>query len=237
MMTRTLLVLFVAAGTVAAGAQTQSKPATHAAPAHAAARHTAAHSALPAGIPPARGPVKTAFALRYQDIKVGTGAEAEPGKLYEVQYTGWLASDGRKFDSSYDHRAALHDKDGSIERGADGQPKMSEGQPFKFVQGNPYLIQGWNLGFIGMHVGGKRRIFIPWQLAYGEKGRPGPDAAHPGIPAKADLIFDIELLSVTTLPLPQGHEMFMPGAHPMIHGDSPHAEPAKPAAAAEPQSK
>ena len=45
-----------------------------------------------------------------------------------------------------------------------------------------------------MKVGGKRRLFIPWQLAYGARGRPGPDAAHPGIPAKADLIFDVELV-------------------------------------------
>jgi peptidylprolyl isomerase len=67
-----------------------------------------------------------------------------------------------------------------------------------------------------MKVGGKRRLFIPWQLAYGARGRPGPDATHPGIPAKADLIFDVELLDVTEPPVPQNRPgmIGMPGARP-----------------------
>jgi peptidylprolyl isomerase len=70
-----------------------------------------------------------------------------------------------------------------------------------------------------MKVGGKRRLFIPWQLAYGAKGHPGPDAAHPGIPPKADLIFDVELVSVT--------EMQMPPARPGAPG-GPHPAPPRP---------
>jgi peptidylprolyl isomerase len=62
------------------------------------------------------------------------------------------------------------------------------------------VIPGFDQGFAGMKVGGQRRLFIPWQLAYGAKGRPGPEAAHPGIPPKADLIFDVELVDVTDLP-------------------------------------
>ncbi|HUD73464.1 MAG TPA: FKBP-type peptidyl-prolyl cis-trans isomerase [Terracidiphilus sp.] len=63
-----------------------------------------------------------------------------------------------------------------------------------------YVIAGWDQGFYGMRVGGKRRLFIPYQLAYGARGRPGPDASHPGIPRKADMIYDIELISVAELP-------------------------------------
>jgi peptidylprolyl isomerase len=124
---------------------------------------------LPKNIPPVKGPLKSAFALRYQDITVGTGDPAQPGQIYTVNYTGWLASDGTKFDSSYDH-----------------------GKPFDFAQGRRSVIIGWDEGFDGMRVGGKRRLFVPYQLAYGANGR-GP------IPAKADLIFDEELVGVRDL--------------------------------------
>jgi peptidylprolyl isomerase len=120
---------------------------------------------LPASIPPAKGVVKTEYALRYVDVKIGTGAPAEPSMLYSVHYTGWLY-DGTKFDSSVDR-----------------------GTPFEFMQGQHRVIMGWDTGFEGMRVGGKRRIFIPYQLAYGETAK-GP------IPAKSNLIFDIELVDV-----------------------------------------
>ena len=162
---------------------------------------------LPAEIPPVSAPVQTAFALKYQDIETGTGAEAEPNKLYKVHYTGWLASTGHKFDSSYDHKGPVIGADGKPEMDADGKPKIGDAQPISFPQGFGRVIPGFDQGFTGMHVGGKRRLFIPWQLAYGAKGRPGPDAANPGIPPKADLIFDIELVdqSELNMQMPQGH--------------------------------
>ena len=147
---------FFAAAQTTAAARPKAQTATHA---------KAAQPALPKNIPVVAGPVKVEFALRYQEIKVGTGDLAAPRQIYTVHYTGWLASDGTKFDSSVDR-----------------------GKPFDFMQGSKRVIIGWDEGFEGMHVGGKRRLFIPYQLAYGELGR------LPVIPAKADLIFDIELV-------------------------------------------
>ncbi len=127
--------------------------------------------AVPANLPPAPGQVESAFALRYVDIKVGDGPESQPGQFYTVHYTGWLASDGTKFDSSLDRN-----------------------EPFTFPQGMHRVIPGWDYGLTGMHAGGKRRLFIPYQLAYGERGRP------PVIPPKSDLIFDIEMISASDTP-------------------------------------
>ena len=132
------MILLLAASTGAASAQTAAKPATHAAPtthatpaakpAATAAKTPATTSGikLPPGVPPAKGIVSTAFSLRYQDIKVGTGPEAEPGKMYKVHYTGYLGNnkredDGHKFDSSYDHRMPVRDKDGKPVLGDDGK--------------------------------------------------------------------------------------------------------------------
>ena len=88
---------------------------------------------------------------------------------YTVNYTGYLV-DGTKFDSS------------------EGK------EPITFPYGAHRVIQGWDTGFEGMHVGGKRRLFVPYQLAYGEAGRP------PVIPAKAELVFDVELVSLQAPP-------------------------------------
>ena len=68
-----------------------------------------------------------------------------------------------------------------------GQPRT----PISFPQGARRVISGWDSGFEGMRVGGKRRLLIPYQLAYGELGRP------PVIPPKSQLIFDVELMAVT----------------------------------------
>jgi peptidylprolyl isomerase len=213
-MKKIALTILFSAIPLAASAQTPpkpaapaAKPAVHAKP-HVAATEPAAAKPeikLPPGVPAGSVPVETAFSLRYQDLVVGTGALAEPTKIYKVQYTGWLgvngrADDGRKFDSSYDRRQPLKDADGKPALDADGQPKLSDAQPFTFPQGYGRVIQGWDQGFGGMKVGGKRRLFIPWQLAYGAKGHPGPDAAHPGIPEKADLIFDVELVDESDIP-------------------------------------
>ena len=107
--------------------------------------------------------------MRYVDFWPGTGAPAEPGQEYSVHYTGWLR-DGTQFDSSVDRK-----------------------EPFKFVQGRRLVIAGWEAGFEGLRVGGKRRLFVPYQMAYGEKGRGT-------IPPKAELIFDVELLAVRNVP-------------------------------------
>jgi peptidylprolyl isomerase len=133
--------------------------------------------ALPAPIPRVDGERHTAFALHYIDVKLGTGAALAPRKCVFANYTGWL-TDGKKFDSSRDIAAA-------------GKPR----DPISFPQGARRVITGWDLGFEGMKVGGQRRLFIPYQLAYGEAGRP------PVIPPKAELIFDVELMAVAdTLP-------------------------------------
>ena len=225
-MKSTIFALLLAAGAVAATAQT---PAPAPAPAPATAvHHTAAASTapkLPPGVRTVPGIPRTAFSLRYQDIKIGTGPVAEPNKLYKVQYTGYLGSngrpdDGRKFDSSYDHPGPpVRGADGKPEMGADGKPKMGDPQPMSFPQGMGRLIPGFDQGFAGMRIGGKRRIYIPWQLAYGARGRPGPDEAHPGIPPKADLIFDVELVDATDLPMPPSRPGM--GVRPMP-GGMPH---------------
>ncbi len=118
-------------------------------------------------MPPVAGKIQTAFTQRYIDYVVGTGKLAEPNKVYIVHYTGYL-KDGTKFDTTKDR-----------------------GKPFGFEQGKKQVLAGWEAGFEGMRVGGKRRIFIPYQLGYGINGR-----ADRGIPPKADLIFDVELLDV-----------------------------------------
>jgi len=195
----------MASAAAAAIAQTPAKPAvTTPKPATTAAKPattTTTGIKLPPGVPPARGIVKTAFSLRYQDVKIGTGADAEPGKMYKVHYTGYRAADGVKFDSSFDHPGQPEkDKDGKPVLGDDGKPKVGPPQPMAFPQGMGRLIPGFDQGFAGMKIGGKRRLFIPWQLAYGIRAIPdhGPD--HPGIPAKSDLIFDVELVDVTDMP-------------------------------------
>ncbi len=203
-----------AAPTASSRPPTAAKTATPSRTTKTAAASASGPIKLPPGVPRGRGPIKSAFSLRYQDLAIGTGPAAEPNKIYKVLYTGWLASDGRKFDSSEDHRQPLKDKDGKPVLGEDGKPKLGDPQPISFPQGFGRVIPGFDQGFEGMKIGGKRRLFIPWELAYGARGRPGPDAANPGIPAKADLIFDIELVDVADLQLPPNH----PGASPVRPG-------------------
>ena len=127
---------------------------------------------LPASIPAAPGDQHVAFALRYVDVAAGTGALVEPRKCLFAHYSGWLTN-GTKFDSSRD-------------TANNGQPRT----PISFPQSFRRVIAGWDLGFEGMRVGARRRLFIPYQLAYGEPGRP------PTIPPKSELIFDVELMAV-----------------------------------------
>jgi len=116
---------------------------------------------------PAGQEITTASGLKYQDLVIGTGAEATVGHTVRVHYTGWL-TDGTKFDSSLDR-----------------------GQPIEFPLGTSGIIRGWNEGLTGMKVGGKRKLTIPPDLGYGAEGRP------PVIPPNATLVFDVELVGVS----------------------------------------
>jgi peptidylprolyl isomerase len=201
---------------------TAGKPASKAAVAEPAA--TPAWIKLPPGVPKVvHGPVKAPLSLRFEDVKVGTGALGESNKVWHVKYTGWRAADGVKFDSWDDHKQPVMGKDGKPELGADGKPKMGDPLPLQFPQGAGRLIPGFDNGVEGMRIGGKRRIFIPWQMAYGTRVIPDrPD--HVGIPAKSDLIFDVELVDVTEMPPPPVRPNMPggPGAHPMPPGAQPH---------------
>jgi FKBP-type peptidyl-prolyl cis-trans isomerase FkpA len=111
--------------------------------------------------------------LQKIDTQVGTGREAEPGFNISVHYTGWL----------YDEKAA--DK-----KGAKFDSSLDRKQPFDFPLGAGHVIQGWDEGFAGMKVGGKRTLIIPSEMGYGARGAGGV------IPPNATLIFDVELLDV-----------------------------------------
>jgi FKBP-type peptidyl-prolyl cis-trans isomerase len=104
--------------------------------------------------------------LIIEDLVVGTGAEAQAGRIVTVHYTGWL-TDGTKFDSSLDR-----------------------GQPFVFTLGVHEVISGWDQGVAGMKEGGKRKLTIPPEMGYGPSGAGGV------IPPDATLIFEVELLQV-----------------------------------------
>lgn len=106
--------------------------------------------------------------LQIEDVKVGSGEEAKSGDKVKVEYTGTLMN-GVKFDSSKDHEPA---------------------EPFEFTLGQGQVIKGWDQGVAGMKVGGQRKLTIPSDLAYGDKGQP------PTIPPKAGLKFDVELVSI-----------------------------------------
>ena len=104
--------------------------------------------------------------LQVTDTKVGTGAEAVPGRTVKVHYTGTLL-DGLKFDSSRDH-----------------------GEPFEFTLGQHEVIDGWDEGIKGMRAGGIRQLVIPASMGYGANG------SGENIPPNAALKFEVELLEV-----------------------------------------
>ncbi len=108
----------------------------------------------------------TKSGLAYIDQVIGTGAEAKTGEKVTVHYTGYL-TDGKKFDSSVDRN-----------------------KPFTFVIGLGQVIKGWDEGVASMKVGGKRKLLIPANLGYGTRGAGGV------IPPNADLVFDVELISI-----------------------------------------
>ncbi len=105
--------------------------------------------------------------LEIEDQIVGDGEEAVAGQTVEVHYTGWL-TDGTKFDSS-------HDRD----------------QTFSFKLGGSQVIAGWDQGVAGMKIGGARKLTIPADLGYGERGAGGV------IPPNATLVFKVELIGLS----------------------------------------
>jgi len=110
----------------------------------------------------------TESGLRYVDIEQGDGAIPKQGQTVVVHYTGSLA-DGTKFDSS-------RDRD----------------RPFSFKLGEGQVIKGWEEGISTMQVGGRRQLIIPPELGYGQRGAGGV------IPPNATLIFDVELLKISS---------------------------------------
>lgn len=110
--------------------------------------------------------------LTTRDIKVGTGPVAQPGMVVSVLYTGWLYDEhakdkhGKEFDSTSKHGDT----------------------PFRFTLGTGQVIQGWDQGVAGMHVGGVRELVIPPTLAYGSRGAGGV------IPPNASLVFKVKLV-------------------------------------------
>lgn len=111
--------------------------------------------------------------LSYVDSIVGQGPQVKMDDFVQVHYTGWLYENGQrttKFDSSRDR-----------------------GEPISFPLGRSFVIQGWEKGVPGMHVGGRRYLLIGPDMAYGAQGRP------PVIPANSTLLFDVEVVGVATV--------------------------------------
>jgi len=106
--------------------------------------------------------------LQIQDLQPGQGKAAVKGALITAHYTGWL-EDGTEFDSSH-----------------------KKGRAFQCVIGTGRVIKGWDQGLMGMQVGGKRKLWVPAHLAYGER------QVGPLIKPNSNLIFEIELLEVLT---------------------------------------
>lgn len=104
--------------------------------------------------------------LKIEEVVVGNGPEVKSGDTVVMHYTGTF-DDGEKFDSSVDR-----------------------GFPFETKIGVGHVIKGWDEGVPGMKIGGKRKLYIPYTLAYGEEG------AGDVIPPLADLIFEVELLDI-----------------------------------------
>jgi FKBP-type peptidyl-prolyl cis-trans isomerase len=108
----------------------------------------------------------TPSGLKYIDLVEGKGISPKPGQTVIVHYTGWLEN-GTKFDSSVDR-----------------------GQPIPFPIGVGRVIKGWDEGLMSMKIGGKRKLFVPANLGYGQQGR------APVIPPNATLIFEVELVGI-----------------------------------------
>lgn len=116
-------------------------------------------------VPPGKGNPPTELVV--QDLIAGDGTRAKSGDTVSVRYVGVLFEDGEEFDSSW---------------------KNGKGQTFQFSLGGGQVIPGWDQGIVGMREGGRRKLIIPPELAYGAQGFP------PDIPPDAALIFDVDLV-------------------------------------------
>jgi peptidylprolyl isomerase len=134
-------------------------------------------AAAPAPPPPPAEPIKSGdttinpSGLKFIDVKEGKGASPKAGQMVSMMYTGKLV-DGTAFDSNQD-------------------PKFGHPEPLKFAIGTGQVISGWDEGIMSMKVGGKRKLIIPPNLAYGSQPPPGSN-----IPVDAWLIFDVELIGI-----------------------------------------
>jgi FKBP-type peptidyl-prolyl cis-trans isomerase FkpA len=138
-----------------------------------AASSAGAAEAAPAAEPPAPA-AQAGPQLLTEDLRPGAGEPARSGRILTVHYTGWLYQPdalgyrGKKFDSSRDR-----------------------GQPFQFLLGEGRVIKGWEVGLVGMQVGGLRRLVIPPEMAYGSR-----DIGNGLIPPNSTLVFEVELLGI-----------------------------------------
>jgi peptidylprolyl isomerase len=133
--------------------------------------------ATPGIIPPVAGAPRDLGNIRVIDIVDGSGVAYAPRRCIYTHYTGWLA-DGTKFDASRDTSRS-----------------SAAAEPVAFAQGRKQVIDAWDIGFDGVRVGGVRRLFVPRRMGYGARGNP------PVIPARSDLVFDVELMAIAdTLP-------------------------------------
>ena len=128
-------------------------------------RSTPAPTSTPANISPTRE-IVTPSGVKYVDLRVGQGDEADSGRMVEVHYVGWL-EDGTRFDSSRDHN-----------------------RPLTFRLGAGDVLKGWDEGLPGMKVGGKRRLVIPPGLGFGKQG------VGSVVPPNSVLFYEFELLGV-----------------------------------------
>jgi FKBP-type peptidyl-prolyl cis-trans isomerase FkpA len=118
-------------------------------------------------------PVANPSGLQYVDLEEGTGEPVPLDRPIRIHYTGYLTADGQKFEDS-----------------------RTKNVPHQIVLNFPALLPAWKEGIAGMKAGGRRKLIVPPKLAYGQFGRP------PLVPGNATIVYDVEVLSISTQPEP-----------------------------------